>query len=75
MENGNFHLFAAKGKWKRKNSDCLLQTERENFCLFVGRQMINGNLHFLCQQTCPSMNFNVTNISFLCIGSVQSTGH
>jgi hypothetical protein len=33
-ENGNFCLFAAHGKWKRKTLICLLQTETENGSLF-----------------------------------------
>jgi hypothetical protein len=33
-ENGNFHFFAANGKWKQQASVCLLQTETGNGSLF-----------------------------------------
>jgi hypothetical protein len=40
MENGNFCLFAEKGKWKWQTSVCFLQTEMGNGRLFflVGNQ-------------------------------------
>jgi hypothetical protein len=49
-ENGNFRLFAAKGK--QKTSIFLLQME----VYFLGRETINSNRQLLFQQTCPSMH-------------------
>jgi hypothetical protein len=39
-ENGNFHLFAANGKWKWQTSICMVQIEMGNGSLFspVGKQ-------------------------------------
>jgi hypothetical protein len=41
MENGNFRLFSANGKWKRQTLVCLLQTKTENERLFslVGKRL------------------------------------
>jgi hypothetical protein len=40
MESGNFHLFAANGKWQTFIG--LLQMETTEF-VFLGWQKINGN--------------------------------
>jgi hypothetical protein len=42
MENGNFCLFAAKGKWKRQTFVCFLQTENRSLFSLDGKQkMVN----------------------------------
>ncbi len=53
-EDGNFHLFAANGKWKGPISVCFLQMENGSLFSLVCK-WVNGIRRLLFQQMCPSM--------------------
>jgi hypothetical protein len=53
MENDNFFLFAAKGTGNFGLFSA--NGKRKTTVFFLGRQTINGNQHFIFQQTCTCM--------------------